>query len=529
MEKITCLFVLSLLLLTSTVQLTAQTISNELLIDAYDKPNDSSTLQNNAPDLHLRQGNKQQLDSFLLERYDDNTAQWKDDGKTTFLYDENENTTNRTIYIKSQVSDALVPKTQFLFTYDANQNQTFWSRSNWYSNIQQWVTDNRHDYEYDSNGNLVISYLYINWNPTTESWNSKRKAEYSYDSANHLIEIIQYNTDINDQWVPHWKTNYTYDANGNEVLEIDSYWYTNTQMWDFEWKRESIYDADNNLIEHISSSWQSATEVWQQDLKMEYSYDTNGNQILEILFSKPGGQWTEKEKIERTYDQANNETDYTKYTWNTDEWVNDYDVVRAYDAAGNHTLYESYSWDTDTEQWIGFKKEEYAYDADNNYVLFINYSWNDDTYQWQNDYRQNFNYDNNYPYSELILPYYLDEIDFRHKRTDYTQDTWDVATEQWITDTGRATYHYSGEFVGIENIIEANINVFPNPARDEVIFDLKNTPIPAMIELYDAQGQLVDVQSLNNNKISVRHLTSGVYFYQLFHESQQYGGKLIVR
>jgi len=346
-----------------------------------------------------------------------------------------------------------------------------------------------------------------------------------------LVEEVNYNLDIYTQeFMLHQKINYTYDANDNQILSIDSIWMTDTQMWNAAGKSESTYNNNDNLTQTIYHIWDNITNAWRYSSKRDYDYDINGNAILELgsIWQIATNQWEQNFKAERTFDEANNEIGNAFYLWDNDQWIGSSNNVSAYNAAGNRTLNETYQgWDIYTEQWIGSTKREYAYDTNENYVLFNTYSWNSSTFEWENDYQLHFNYDNTYHYSELIIPY--SEVSFRHKRTDYTRDEWDATTGQWTPDTARGTYYYSQQLVGIENIAETNINLFPNPAQDEVIFDLGYTPTPPMIELYNTQGQLTDIQPLNNNKISVKHLNSGIYFYQLFNGTQQYGGKLIVR
>ena len=99
-----------------------------------------------------------------------------------------------------------------------------------------------------------------------------------------------------------------------------------------------------------------------------------------------------------------------------------------------------------------------------------------------------------------------------------------MGSEMCIRDS-----YYSEQLINVEDIVQANIEVFPNPASDYVFFNLPSSSLPAHIELYDAQGRLVDTQYLNNNKITVGHLNAGAYFYQLSHDGQQYGGKLVIR
>lgn len=70
-----------------------------------------------------------------------------------------------------------------------------------------------------------------------------------------------------------------------------------------------------------------------------------------------------------------------------------------------------------------------------------------------------------------------------------------------------------------------NIDFYPNPATDKVIFrkgNIANAPIN--ISIFNAIGQLVYSDKLIEleNKIDVSALSNGVYFIQFSDETKQY-------
>jgi photosystem II stability/assembly factor-like uncharacterized protein len=77
--------------------------------------------------------------------------------------------------------------------------------------------------------------------------------------------------------------------------------------------------------------------------------------------------------------------------------------------------------------------------------------------------------------------------------------------------------------------LESTISVYPNPAKDFVVFDLPNGSESATVELYDIQGKKVIQQKLTETKqISVGHLPRGLYLYRLTDSKKFYAGKLVV-
>ena len=75
----------------------------------------------------------------------------------------------------------------------------------------------------------------------------------------------------------------------------------------------------------------------------------------------------------------------------------------------------------------------------------------------------------------------------------------------------------------------SKINVFPNPADDYIEFDFNDNSILSTIEIYNLQGKKVlNKKLINNSKVSISHLVSGMYLYRIIQGGNQQTGKLFI-
>lgn len=201
------------------------------------------------------------------------------------------------------------------------------------------------------------------------------------------------------------------------------------------------------------------------------------------------------------------------YSWNdtTSKWVFYSKGEYAYDASGNRTLNSGYNWDETTSQWVGNYKNESTYDASGNRTLDISYNWDETTSQWVGFWKYELTYDAN------------------GKQTVYIQYSWDSTTSQWVASS-KATYYYSEHNITfIPEIPKKHIIVYPNPAKDFIVFDLTNSKESAIVEIFDIQGKKVLEQKLSENKqIFVSNLPKGQYMYKLNDDGIIYKGKLLI-
>ena len=96
---------------------------------------------------------------------------------------------------------------------------------------------------------------------------------------------------------------------------------------------------------------------------------------------------------------------------------------------------------------------------------------------------------------------------------------------------GEMHFYYSEMlFMGIPVNSISNLSVFPNPAKNSVSFSwLAKYPI-LQLELYNARGNLMMKQCIENNTdISLDHLEKGLYLYKLTNNNKLiYSQKLMI-
>jgi uncharacterized repeat protein (TIGR02543 family) len=103
-------------------------------------------------------------------------------------------------------------------------------------------------------------------------------------------------------------------------------------------------------------------------------------------------------------------------------------------------------------------------------------------------------------------------------------------TPRTITVTQDITYTAMFESVSAIADVEvpATVSIYPNPAADNIHIVLPEHALNALFTLYDMQGKaLIRKEIGNRDVVSVSGLATGIYFYNVRMEKQNYQGKLI--
>lgn len=403
-------------------------------------------------------------------------------------------------------TNQLVPYEKHEYIWDVNGNLTKDISNFWYENISQWVAYKKFEYTYNANGNLTLTIRYHRDN-STSPWIGALKIDDTYDVNGNLIHTIFYDWDESiSQWVPYWKFEFNYDANSNLTQEIIYDWNESTSQWVTTSKYEPTYDANGNLIQAIIYDWDESISLWVNLMKWEYIYDANSNltQGIRYQWDENTIQWVNSNKYENTYDVNGNLTDYNSFNWNGSQWVGSNKIEYTHDVNGDLTQGIHFDWDVINSLWVPWGKDECTYDI-------------------------------SYSFDELLLPFTIIEDDedilyFNHKLTEILSYEWDESVNQWIVSS-KGTYFYSEQNVpGISNSIALDIDIYPNPTQEYVVFDVEAIAKSTIVKIYDFQGKKVLEQDIYNNKqVSVSHLASGLYFYKFTQFDKAYGGKLIIK
>jgi hypothetical protein len=82
--------------------------------------------------------------------------------------------------------------------------------------------------------------------------------------------------------------------------------------------------------------------------------------------------------------------------------------------------------------------------------------------------------------------------------------------------------------VAVEDLVaEDIINIYPNPATDNITISLRENITNAVFTLYDMQGRVLIRQAVSNEDvIPVSEFAAGIYIYNISTGKERYQGKM---
>ncbi|KPL14194.1 MAG: hypothetical protein AMS23_04125 [Bacteroides sp. SM1_62] len=390
-----------------------------------------------------------------------------------------------------------------IFTYDGKGNMTQYVRYEFDSITQMMVPTKKEDLTFDVNGNITL-YVFYEWDQVSGQWVNSLKWEDQFDGNGKLIlEIYSIWDEVSAQWVNAMKYEMTYDGQGNITTEVGSYWDEDGSQWVLWWKDEYSY-TDGKLTTYLELSWDDMAEVWVEWYKTESTYDGSGNLTLEVT---------------QEWDFLGN------------EWINMYKWEYTYDASGNMLTEVEIYWDEDLSQWVNDVKYEYSHDEHGNMTEEVELYW--DEGQWYNDWKGVWAYDMAYTYEDLYVPYWflynIVDMTFYHKPLSMSEYLYYEAT--WYLYYKTTAYYSPFQSTAVADIEGSMIKLFPNPARDYLTVTWEDKYPRLDLEILDLGGKRVVFRSIDKNEtISIEHLSSGMYLYNLSQNRHViHSGKISVR
>jgi glucose/arabinose dehydrogenase len=101
----------------------------------------------------------------------------------------------------------------------------------------------------------------------------------------------------------------------------------------------------------------------------------------------------------------------------------------------------------------------------------------------------------------------------------------DLAGELYISDIGSGTiYKIIDTSLSSESFEKNLFTIYPNPAKNILFIDKSEGNYPTKMEIYDVNGKLVlqqETEKINQNKIDISQLTTGVYFVTIKNDSNE--------
>ncbi|MFB6319562.1 T9SS type A sorting domain-containing protein [Saccharicrinis sp. FJH54] len=394
--------------------------------------------------------------------------------------------TNETYSDWHPENDIWEPTLKYEFENESNENG-FTSKQteyNWNSTEGTWMETsmNESSLTEDENGSEYISSM-LYYDDDQGGWVGS-KGEYLSNAKGFQYSGFRYSwdRDVSD-WIMTGKSETAMDENSYPAEKISWRWDYANESLIYNYKEVYDYSTDGLMLSSITSYWNSSTEEWYSDSKAEYTYDENGftSSIIQYKWDEVLPDWEMDEKT--TY--VNSPEGYRlleeEFTWYADpgDWVQDSKIVQEFNAKNKLLNYEVYYKDFDNGGLKGSSKTEYAYLADGSNRQ------NKKLYRWNSE-----------------------------------QSDWVVYEKEWT--------YYQSLNTGMDNINQSDLEVYPNPFNNEITFSTHLNLMNAHLMIYDSNGKMILTKTkLNNAKVSLHGLDSGVYFYRLMTEGKEITGKLL--
>ena len=391
------------------------------------------------------------------------------------IYTENPSLDSMIIKEYNNETNSLEPKSKIICQYNNNGYQILNLEMHWDVISQKWVNYEKREFDYDLSGNKTLDSQYQI--SSSNNWIGKKKEEYTFDNYNKVNSRLVYVWREN-KWVEWTKTEFNFDADGNELLYIGTQWdYVFDDVWvtknkterqfdengnnisetTSEWKptngewifiknvtteydnsgklkmftiktwdsilntwvnanqSENSYDSNENLITTLTYTWNTDSVKWLYSGKQEISYNPAGLKVNEIYSTWNGiNDWNFSSKEEYNYDENGNMVQLISYSRGGGEWIYFRKNVYAFDPNYNMILDATYNWSVADNDWKGYRKLEYAFDLNSNETLKAEYVWNNDLQTWKG-------------YGNKIEK----EFDLAGNLLSYKSFKWDLTNNSW--------------------------------------------------------------------------------------------------
>lgn len=346
-----------------------------------------------------------------------------------------------------------LPKLYYLYDYDDAGRIERESMYYWATNMESWLFVEEELFEYDANNFCVRREKFVLDFLSNEFIPSTTSVFDLTETGLVREELITKYDEELQEILPHFRSTFTLDDAGLTQEWLWEEWNQADQLWQPLSLAENTFNDLDQLIESSSSSFESGIGDWVITKRFENSYDDNGNLIERVRISINGSTETATSIAQYNFDESS-----TLLSSKLDLW--------------------------DGENWIPFN--EFAYHQDHSVVLEeLQLPWfhdNDQEFNRKLELKEEFSFNNG-----------MAELDFR-------------------------SHYFYNEIMGVNGVTEQQFETiaYPNPASDQLFFELPEGWQEAKLTIVSATGQVVFSDSIvGDQPISLHKLIPGNYFYRI--------------
>ncbi|MFN5629525.1 MAG: T9SS type A sorting domain-containing protein [Bacteroidota bacterium] len=305
------------------------------------------------------------------------------------------------------------------------------------------------------------------------------KTEYTYDANGNILTKISSNW-TGSQYQINNSDSYTYYPN-NTVLTSTTSYYQNGEINSIQ-KDSIIYNASNlPLTNFRKNTLFSGGTTYSSLSKISNTYSSD-NLLMSLTqnFDLNSSTYINSNKVENTFNGSNLISSLTQ-SWNSNDnsWHNNSRTSKSYQ--GNNVVLEIYEyWDFSNLIWLNVNKVENTYSQFNNIQINTNYQYVNQV--WQPIYSQ-------HNYYELFTPNNIDETSFN------------------------------------------SFSIYPNPSKNSITIYGSNLSGISQLNVFDVTGKNVFTLQLSNNDqpvtVPINQLSKGIYIVSIVNNGKTSFSKLI--
>ncbi|MFC0876752.1 T9SS type A sorting domain-containing protein [Saccharicrinis sp. FJH2] len=387
----------------------------------------------------------------------------------------------------------------------------------------------RTPYPIKISGSQRLDSIYVQILDTVNGfWNIYQKKEFTYEMDSGIIyQIGSIWNNYNKKWVPDIKIVYIQDENGSLIHKVEYKRWVIAKKWLESQKMDYVYESNNKLTELVIYKWLNNNILgeWRLYGKKDYSYENT--QLVtenENIWDSTDSTWQPMQKTEYSFNPEGNLTNEKRFRWNIDlnEWNKLPHEEYLYNSSGNAILYRRGTGVFSVEG-------DFSYDINGNLLEYSEWSKSNEI-DWRLLRLINYTYDTMFSINKLLLPPRYVELDEMNTHLCFTNKL----TERLFLDysfygySTKETYYYSEQSgTPLQNTVNVEYRLYPNPVRDFVEIDIKSND-NVTFELYDLQGQCLLIEDICcSKKVYLKNLSPGLYIYNLNVNGIRRSGKLM--
>lgn len=433
---------------------------------------------------------------------------------------------------------------QVLYTYDAQNKISTSVEQDWQydESLLTTILKNTVKDTFAYNGDNIIYSGHLTWE--NNQWKNILSTQSNYDENNLLI---------------YWSKNECFDLNCQGKFREDFYSYNEAQQL-IRYFRKIISNGqlkDSLIVESIYNEAQ--IKKYEKEIhwnKTDYDIPKICTSIKESFFSNRGQldssqtnsfennqlvQFVEKVLEEHSDDKQLNYLTFESLPPDTIRYLREVEKLK-FDENGNQIFRHQWKFklngDTtyvlkdssvfDVQNRLIFQEEltsfegttpneiQYIYEInEKDQPILVQYNRRNDDNEWKKVYSKTYFYDLN--------DYLLKTISYE------SHGYFDNFTS--YDDLYTINLYQIPLSVATEEIGENDYNLFPNPARKEVVFQITPNHLPINIHLFDVLGKQILTKEIHQpiSTIEFPFLPNGIYFLNLNHQNQSAIKKIIIQ